>query len=239
MAKPARMSSANDHSMGNFFMLCQLKQLNGEHLPELPQEKLTENEIRILQDALDGDFRAGYIRLREGEYQYDLAKAISSFELEIRFPDVRDLIRKLYGEEKANDIQFIRKIQTILKKMEKSQIVRILPKSKPWELQRYALSSFKFQDADKNLVTLATDEQIQQVRIILQSKLDAQNQHVLGSVYSMSRIVPLALAIFFSYGGILWSLIQPTIDPLVFVIAFTVAILCSVLLGQRLTRVAR
>ncbi len=220
-------------------MLCQLKQLNGEHSPELTQETLTDDEIRILRDALKEDFRAGYIRLREGEYQYDLAKAISSFELDIKFPDVRDLIKKLYGEEKANDIQFVRKIQTILKKMEKSQIVRILPKSKPWELQRYALSSFKFQDADKNLVTLATDEQIQRVRMILQSKLDIQNQHVLGSAYSMSRITPLSLVILLSYGGILWSLLQPTINPLIFVVALAVAILCSVLLGQRLSRVVR
>ncbi len=220
-------------------MLCQLKQLNGEYSSELTQETLTDDEIRILRDALKEDFRAGYIRLREGEYQYDLAKAISSFELDIKFPDVRDLIKKLYGEEKANDIQFVRKIQTILKKMEKSQIVRILPKSKPWELQRYALSSFKFQDADKNLVTLATDEQIQRVRMILQSKLDIQNQHVLGSAYSMSRITPLSLVILLSYGGILWSLLQPTINPLIFVVALAVAILCSVLLGQRLSRVVR
>lgn len=203
----------------------------------MSQRTLTAEEIRFLQDSLKEDFRPSYIRLREGEYQYDLARAISSFQLELKFPDVRDLIKKLYGEEKANEIQFVRKIQTILKKMEKSKIVRILPKNKPWELQRYALSSFKFLDADKNLVTLATDEQMQQTRMILQSELSTQNQNSLGSTYSMSRIALLAFVIVASYAGILWSIIQPTINPLIFVLAFGTAIICSVLLGRRLSKV--
>jgi len=203
---------------------------------QLSQRTLTAEEIRFLQDSLKEDFRPSYIRLREGEYQFDLAKAISSFQLELKFPDVRDLIRKLYGEEKANEIQFVRKIQTILKKMEKSKIVRILPKNKPWELQRYALSSFKFQDADKNLVTLATDEQMQQTRMILHSELGTQNQNSLRSTYSMSRIALLAFVMVASYAGILWSLIQTTINPLTFVLAFGTAIICSVLLGRRLSK---
>ena len=202
----------------------------------MSQRVLTIEEIRFLKDALTTDFRLSDIRLREGEYQYDLAKAIASFQLELSFPDVRDLIKKLYGEEKSNEIQFIRKIQTILKKMEKSRVVRILPKNKPWELQRYALSSFKFQDADKNLVTLATDEQIKQARTILQSMLTAQNQNSLGSPYSMSRIALLVFVLVASYAGILWSLIQPVINPVIFVVSFGVAITCSILLGQRLSR---
>ena len=233
-----RMASRKTLLMGNFFMLCQLKQLNGERSSQLSQRTLAEEEIRFLQDSLKEDIRLGYIRLREGEYQYDLAKAIASFQLELRFPDVRDLIKKLYGEEKANEIQFVRKIQTILKKMEKSRIVRILPKNKPWELQRYAVSSFKFQDADKNLVALATDVQIQQTRMILQSELSTQNQYSLGSTRSVSRIVLLSFAIVVSYAGILWSLIQQTINPVIFVLAFGAAIICSILLGRRLSKAA-
>lgn len=217
-------------------MLCQLKQLNGEQSHPLSQGTLTAEEMRLLQDSLKEDFRPSYIRLREGEYQYDLAKAIASFQLELKFPDVRDLIKKLYGTEKANEIQFVRKIQTILKKMEKSKIVQILPKNKPWELQRYALLSFKFQDADKNLVTLAKDEQMEQTRMILQSELSTQKQNSLGSTYSMSRIALLAFVIVASYAGILWSLIQPIINPVTFVLALGVAIICSILLGRKLSR---
>jgi len=85
-----------------------------------------------------------------------MAEGIASFQLELRFPDVKDIIERLYSEEKTDDPQFVRKIQTILKKMEKNDVVRILPKKKPWELQRYALSSFKFIDVDKKPVVLGT-----------------------------------------------------------------------------------
>jgi len=109
----------------------------------LSQRGLTPSETRFLQEILSANYKICSIRLREGEYQYGLAKAIASFQLELYFPDVKDVIKRLYGEEKTNDIEFIRKIQTILKKMEKNNVVRIFPKKKPWELQRYALSSFK------------------------------------------------------------------------------------------------
>ncbi|MFZ0966558.1 MAG: hypothetical protein WAN82_08045, partial [Candidatus Bathyarchaeia archaeon] len=135
----------------------------------MAQHRPTLSEMRFLQEALSADYRTSNIRLREGEYQYTLAKAIASFQLGLRFPDVKDIIKGLYGEEKASDIQFIRKIQTILKKMEKSSIVQILPKKKPWDLQRYALTSFKFQDVDKNLVAFATDYQIKQTQDMLRS----------------------------------------------------------------------
>jgi len=82
----------------------------------MAQRKPTPGEMRFLQEALSADYKTGNIRLREGEYQYTLAKAIASFQLELYFPDVKSMTKKLYGEEKADDIQFIRKIQTILKK---------------------------------------------------------------------------------------------------------------------------
>jgi len=189
--------------------------------------------MRFLQEALSADYRTSNIRLREGEYQYTLAKAIASFQLELHFPDVKDIIKGLYGEEKVSDIQFIRKIQTILKKMEKSNIVRILPKNKPWELQRYALSSFKFQDIDKNLVTFATDYQIKQAQDMLRS---ISNQQEAPTVkLNKIEICMLVLIVVAFYAASVWALMQYVINSIIFVLAFSVAIACSVILGKVLS----
>jgi len=189
--------------------------------------------MRFLQEALSADYRTSNIRLREGEYQYTLAKAIASFQLGLRFPDVKDIIKGLYGEEKASDIQFIRKIQTILKKMEKSNIVQILPKKKPWELQRYALSGFKFQDADKNLVTFATDYQIKQAQDMLRS---ISNQREAPTVkLNKIRIYMLVLIVAAFYTTSVWALMQYVINPIIFVLAFSGAIAFSVILGKALS----
>jgi len=195
----------------------------------LAQRKLTSSEIRTLQESLSSDYKNCNIRLREGEYQYSLAEVIASFQLELYFPDVKDIIRRLYGEEKANDIQFIRKIQTILKKMEKSKIVQILPKKKPWDLQRYALTSFKFQDVDKNLVTLAIDTKIRQVQDMLIQQKTSSNE------LSKIRIWILVIIVGVSYVTSVWTLLQPLINPILFVLAFSVAVTCSLLLGKVLS----
>jgi hypothetical protein len=172
------------------------------------------------------------IRLREGEYPYALAKAIAAFEFELCFPDVKGLVEKLYGVERANDIQFIRKIQTILKKMEKSNIVRILPKKRPWELQRYALLSFKFSDSDKNLINLATDEQLMQTKNLLRSLSD---QTEAGKI----NYIRLGLLVFIatlSYSLLLWSLTQPLINFLAFVVSLSAATICSLMVGKTISR---
>jgi len=198
-----------------------------QHIPTL-------SEMRFLQEALSADYRTSNIRLREGEYQYTLAKAIASFQLGLRFPNVKDIIRGLYGEEKGSDIQFIRKIQTILKKMEKSNIVQILPKKKPWDLQRYALTSFKFQDAEKNLVTFATDYQIKQAQDMLRS---ISNQRGAPTVkLNKIMICMLVLIVVAFYTASVWALIQYVINPIIFALAFSVAIACSVMLGKALSR---
>jgi len=189
-----------------------------------------------LQEALSADYKISNIRLREGEYQYNLAKAIALFELELQFPDVKDVIKKLYGEEKTNDIQFIRKIQTILKKMEKSSVVRILTKKKPWELQRYALSSFKFQDVDKNLVVLATNEQIKRAQNLLRSILSQQAPSAVKSSNFKAKICILVFIVVASYTAIVWALMQPIVNPIIFVPAFSIAIACSLMLGKILSR---
>ena len=199
----------------------------------MAQHKPTFSEMRFLQETLSADYRTSNIRLREGEYQYTLAKAIASFQLGLRFPDVKDIIKGLYGEEKASDIQFIRKIQTILKKMEKSSIVQILPKKKPWDLQRYALASFKFQDVDKNLVTFATDYQIKQAQDMLRSI----SVHSESSKVKLNRIMIciLVLIIIAFYTTSVWALMQYIINPIIFVLAFSAAIAFSVILGKALS----
>ncbi len=191
--------------------------------------------MRFLQEALGADYENGNIRLREGEYQYHLAKAIASFQLELSFPDVKEIIKRLYGEEKTNDIKFIRKIQTILKKMEKSNIVRILPKKRPWELQRYTLSSFKFRDSDKNLVILATDQQVKEARSLLHSMMDqGAPTFRLGGIKAKTCVLVFIIAL--SYTTIAWDLVQSVVNPIVFIPAFSVAVACSVILGRMLSR---
>lgn len=202
----------------------------------MARRRLTPREMRFLQEALRSDYEIVNIRLREGEYQYILAKTIASFQLELYFPDVKDITKRLYGEEKANDTQFIRKIQTILKKMEKSNVVRILKKTKPWELQRYALTSFKFQDVDKNLVILATDQQKKQTQNLLHSILSQQEKTTAKLSNIKIKICILMFIIVASYTAILWDLTQPTINPIIFVPVFSVAVACSLVLGKTLSQ---
>jgi len=196
----------------------------------LTQRRLLLQEIKFLEEAASADIVSINIRLREGEYQYNLVKAIASFQLDLMFPDVKDLIWRLYGEEKALDLQFVRKIQTILKKMEKSGIVRILPKKNPWQLQRYALSSFRFQDSDKNLIVLATDQQTKQMEDGLRSALTEQD--IGGRSYL--RTLTLALILVVSYAVAVWALVQPDLSPIVFVPGLSVSVVCSLLLGKML-----
>jgi hypothetical protein len=200
---------------------------------ELQQRKMKPEEIVFLREALNADYRNSNIRLREGEYQHDLAKTIASFQLKMVFPNVKTIIGKLYGEEKTNDVQFIRKIQTILKKMERSDILKILPKKNPWDLQRYALPSFKFQDVDRNLVIFATDVEVKEAQEMLQSVLDTKDVSIskLSSFY-VGKILILTLATVLSFSISAWSLFQPIIDPIIFVPTFCVAIICSFLLGK-------
>jgi hypothetical protein len=199
---------------------------------------LTPSETEFVQEALKADYKSSSIRLREGEHQFGLAKAIASFQLELFFPDVKDIIQRLYGEEKTADVQLVRKIQTILKKMEKSGIVKILPKKKPWELQKYALSSFKFQDIDKNMTVLATVEQVEQAQNLLKSALSQlqEGSSKLGSVKVRVYTFTLVLAVVASYTAIVWEVLQPAVSAIVFVSAFSIAIAGSVALGRMLSR---
>ena len=198
----------------------------------MPQDRLKPSEAQLLEESISSDCKTTNIRLQQGGYQYDLAKGVASFQLEQHFPDVKDLIRKLYGEEKTDDSQFIRTVQTILKKMEKENVVRILPKDKPWELQRYALSSFKFIDVDKNLVILATPQQTEQTQNLLHSALNPQNMPTTKPSYVKTKILISAFIMVISYTGALWSLLQPIINPIIFVPAFYTAVACSFILGK-------
>ncbi|MGD0978402.1 MAG: hypothetical protein ABR962_04585 [Candidatus Bathyarchaeia archaeon] len=204
----------------------------------MSEPRLTPSETEFLQEAFKADYKLSSIRLREGEHQFGLAKAIASFQLELFFPDVKDIIQRLYGEGKTADVQLVRKIQTILKKMEKSGIVKILPKKKPWELQKYALSSFKFQDIDKNMTVLATDAQIKQAQNLLNSTLSQlqEGSSKLGSAKVRAYTFTLVLAVVASYTAIVWEVMQPAISAIVFVSAFSIAIAGSVALGRMLSR---
>jgi len=193
----------------------------------LSQEELDAIESRLLEESLRADYKDVSIRLRKGNYQYDMAEGIASFQLELRFPDVKDIIERLYSKEKADDQQFVRKIQTILKKMENNNVVRILPKKKPWELQRYALSSFKFIDVDKKPIVLATPEQTNHARNLLDPRPNSQMMPL-----PKSNILLCTSIIITAYIAVLWSLLQPIINPIVFVPAFYIAVVSSLLLGK-------
>ena len=200
----------------------------------MSQHKLTSIEIRCLQEAVTSDYKIAGIRLREGEYQYELSKAIASFQLEFYLPNVKDLIKKIHGEDKADDVQLIRKTQTVLKKMEKSGVTKILPKTKPWELQRYALSSFKFIDIEKKRVSFATDEQIKLAIEKIKSVVNQQNITMLRT--NSVTLCILAFMTTICYIVMLWSIMQPTINPVIFAATFPLSILCSIMLGKVLSK---
>jgi hypothetical protein len=194
----------------------------------LSEHRLLPREVKFIEEASAAELVSSNIRLREGEYQYNLVKAIASFQLDLTFPDVKDLILRLYGEEKTLDLQFVRKIQTILKKMEKSSIVKIIPKKNPWQLQRYALSSFRFQDSDKNMIVLATDQQIKQMHENLHSLLAHQEEGGRNNLKTLALVLILGAA----FSAAVWSLTQPMIDTLVFVPSLSVSVACSLVLGK-------
>ena len=215
-------------------MFFQLKLLKGVN--SLSHHGLIPSEIQFLQEVVSAEYKICNIRLREGEYQYELAKTIASFQVELYFPDVKDIIKRLYGEEKTNDTRFVRKIQTILKKMEKGKVVKILPKKNPWELQRYALSSFKFQDVNKNHVILTADQQIRQMQSRLHSILSQQEKPKARARDIRTNLFILICIIATSYVVILWDLTQPTINSIIFVIGLSIAVACSLVLGKILSQ---
>ena len=192
--------------------------------------------MNALQEALNADYKTVTLRLREGEYQYDLAKAIASFQLELYFPDVKDIVKRLYGEGRAGDVQFVRKTQTILKKMVRSNVAVILPKKRPWELQRYALSSFRFQDTDKNLIILATEQEVKQSESLLHSVSSRREvtQVKLGGISLKAFMLIFIISVL--YVASIWALVQPIISLIIFLPAFSSAIVCSILLGKMLSQ---
>ena len=197
----------------------------------MSREELDAIEARLLEESMRADYKDVSIRLRKGNYQYDMAEGIASFQLELRFPDVKDIIERLYSKEKTDDQQFVRKIQTILKKMENNNVVKILPKKKPWELQRYAISSFKFIDVDKKPIVLATPEQLDHSRNLLNPRASSQMMTLPKSNIKINILLCTSV-IATAYIAVLWSLLQPVINPIVFVPAFYIAVVSSLVLGK-------
>lgn len=114
--------------------------------------------------------------------------------------------------------------------------MQILPKNKPWELQKYALLSFRFQDVEKNLVALATDDQIEQARNLLHDKSAVQGTIPTEQNYVEIKIFALVLVAIISYATIMWTLTQPIVNVIVLILAFCAASVCSLLLGLLLAR---
>lgn len=202
----------------------------------MTHESPRSEELENLRSKLDAEAKTVNIRLREGEYQHSLARAIASFELELHFPDVKDLVRKLFGERKTEDSQFVSKIQTILKKMEKSGVIKILPKKKPWELQRYVLSSFKFQDVEKNMVVFASKPDVEKALSTAKSKTATENKSMRQTSSMSLRVYLSVVTVITAYSVILWTLAQPIVNVIIFGLAFCIAVACSIVLGVWLSR---
>jgi hypothetical protein len=200
------------------------------------QRSFEPKELEDLERALNSQTKAVDIRLREGEYQFSLAKAIASFEMEFRFPNVKDLVRKLFGEKRTEDPQFLSKIQTILKKMAKSGVIKILPKEKPWELQRYALLSFKFEDVEKTAVIFATEDEIEKARksMRVQSKSEVVAAHQTGSKTLL--LVLLVSVIIISFAVVVWAFMQPNVNSVVFLSALCLTALASLVVGTLIVK---
>lgn len=187
--------------------------------------------LHELTNALNSAVKPVNIRLREGEYQFSLAKAIASFEFELHFPDVKDLTKKLYGEKSVEDQQFLNKIQTILKKMEKSGVIKILPKEKPWELQRYALTSFKFLDVERNSVSFAANDEMEKTRQAMNSQPKSESAPV-QRPKSVNLQLPLLIAIIaVSLSLTIWTLTQSPVNLAIFIATFFLAVTSSAILG--------
>lgn len=202
----------------------------------MSQPDAASKQLQDLERNLTAEVKTVNIRLREGEYQFSLAKAIATFELDLTFPNVKDLVKKLYGEKKTGDPAFVAKIQTILKKMEKSGILQILPKEQPWELQKYTLNSFKFQDVEKNLIILVSESEIKKTRELIHSQPPTRTNTHTSPVDRTVRISFLVSIVIISFAVILWTLAQPTINLLIFISTFCVAAVSSTVLGISIVR---
>lgn len=202
----------------------------------MSQSRLAPSEVRILEQSLSAALTSCSIRLREGEHQYGLAQTIAESQLKLRFLDTKGIITHLYGDEKTSDIQLVRKIQTILKKMEKSNIVRILPKKRPWDLQRYGIVSFRFEDVEKNHVILATDEQIKQAQALLRDFL--ADRAKTGARKTRGRFITtmLALALTASYSAGVFATLRHTFDFNILILSVSISTALALALGKMLAR---
>lgn len=202
----------------------------------MSKEERQSRGLEHLEEALNSQTKTVNIRLREGEHQFSLARAIAASELKLHFPDVKELVGELYGEMRTGDQRFLNMIQTILKKMEKSGVIRILPKEKPWELQRYALSSFTFEDVEKSIVILATEDEKEKVKRLLHSQPMSE---VVTAQQARNKTLPsvfLTSLIVVSFALIMWAIIQSPMSFTVFVSAFCLATASAIILGILVAR---
>jgi K+-sensing histidine kinase KdpD len=115
--------------------------------------------------------------------------------------------------------------------MEKSGVIKILPKEKPWELQRYALTSFKFLDVEKNSVSFATNDEIEKTGQAMNSRPKSESAPV-QLPKSMNLQLPLLIAIIaVSLSLTIWTLTQSPVNLAIFIAAFFLAVTSSAILG--------
>jgi hypothetical protein len=168
---------------------------------------------------------------------------IASCQLEMKLLDVREIIERLFGENKVNDTKLIRKIQTILKKMEKSGFIKILKKKRPWDLQTYALTSFKFIDTEKNNIFFATVQDVDRarartlLRAIPNRKAISNQEGSVPKTYSRNtRLLIFIFLVSLSYSSILWNLTQRSINPVMLIFTLSAAMVFSIVLGRTLSQ---
>ena len=100
---------------------------------------------------------------------------------------------------------------------------------KPNEVQSTSI------DRQKQATVPVIEQQIEQMQKLLHSILRQQKIHVVKKSKIKTKIFTLALIVGASYTAILWVLMQPIINPILFVPAFSIAIVCSLMLGKYLS----
>jgi len=84
-------------------------------------------------------------------------------------------------------------------------------------------------------VVLATEKEIKQSQDLLHSVLNRQDDVRTEQAITSVRLFVLALLTGVFYVASVWALAQPIINTVLFVSTFSVAVLCSLLLGKKLS----
>jgi hypothetical protein len=78
------------------------------------------------------------------------------------------------------------------------------------------------------------ETELSQSENLLHAMVNQQGARVPALINSGVRVLVLAVVVLLSYVAVLWDFLQPMIDPAVFVLALSVAVISSVALGRAL-----